>query len=95
LVTAEESKAVSAISEECSIPLSSVYRYIHELIDAGLLGIEKSVITNEGKRYEMYRSLVKSIHLNLNGNSMDIEITPREEVASKFYRLWSSLMEVK
>ncbi|MBI4258810.1 MAG: helix-turn-helix transcriptional regulator [Thaumarchaeota archaeon] len=95
LSTAHEAKPVSTLSKECSIPLSTAYRYIHDLIEAGLMGIERSVITEDGKRYELYRSLVKSISLNLNGNAVELEVEPREEDASKFYRLWSSLRKVK
>lgn len=95
VLTIQQAKSASDISYETRIPLSSVYRHVHELNQVGLLAVEQGVITKEGKRQELFRSVVKSIHLYLEPTSTSLDVQPNEDVESRFYRLWSSMKEVK
>ena len=88
-------KAASTLAVDLDIPLSTAYNYIHELMEAGLLAVERSVITDEGKRYAMYRSVAREIRFVILSNGTTVEISPNEDVATRFYRLWSSLKKVK
>ena len=88
-------KAASTLAVDLDIPLSTAYNYVHELMEAGLLAVERSVITDDGKRYAMYRSVAREIRFLVSSNGTTVEIFPNEEVTTRFYRLWSSLKKVK
>ena len=51
-----EAKSVEDMSRENDIPLSTCYRRVHDLLDAQLLVVQKVIVTNEGKKYELLRS---------------------------------------
>ncbi|MER5175360.1 MAG: hypothetical protein ABJB76_07610 [Candidatus Nitrosocosmicus sp.] len=48
-------KSVIDITIGCKIPISTVYRRVHELEKAGLFAIHGSIITVEGKKYNLYK----------------------------------------
>ena len=67
--TLEKPKSAMEISGEKSIPISTVYRRLQTLYDAKLLAISGS-INQDGKKYFLYKSKVKSISLQC-----DLEVT--------------------
>jgi len=91
----KEGKSASDLSSETRIPLSSVYRHIHELSEAGLLAVERAKITEQGKRLELYRSAVTEVNLKFEMPSDLLDLRPNEDIENKFYRLWSSIREVR
>ena len=70
---------------------SSVYRRITEFVDAGLLAVERIVITKDGKKYSLYRSTVRDMHAEYKSGILELNISPNEDVVSKLTRLWSSM----
>ena len=68
-------KSAIELSADCKIPISTAYRRVQELHDQKLLGISGS-INDDGKKYFLYKSKVKSIMVCFNRNSLDIEIVP-------------------
>ncbi len=88
-----EAKTVARISTELGLPLSTAYHYVSELAKAGLLSIERIIVTDDGKRYETYRSVIREIRAIIGSDNVVIEILPNEDVVGRFYRLWSSLKE--
>ena len=62
----DESKTVFQICDENIIPISSTYKKIRKLKDAGLLLIDKIVINEKGKKVVFYKSKIQSIELSLN-----------------------------
>ena len=67
--TLEKPKSAMEISGEKNIPISTVYRRLQTLYDAKLLAISGS-INQDGKKYFLYKSKVKSISLQC-----DLEVT--------------------
>ncbi|MFQ6011983.1 MAG: hypothetical protein ACE5KG_07405 [Nitrososphaerales archaeon] len=92
--TVKEAKSASDLSYETRVPLSSIYRYFRELNESGLVTVERATITDQGKRLELYRSLIKSVLVQFEPSSAYLELQPNEDSESKFYRLWSSIREV-
>lgn len=88
-----EAKTVARISTELGLPLSTAYHYVAELAKAGLLSIERITVTDDGKRYESYRSVVGEVRAIIESDNVVLEILPNEDVVGRFYRLWSSLKE--
>lgn len=75
--TLEKPKSAMEISNEKNIPISTVYRRLQTLYDAKLLAISGS-INQDGKKYFLYKSKVKSISLKC-----DLEVTVVELVSNK------------
>ena len=73
--TMDVPKSAMEISAESKIPISTVYRRLQTLHDNKLLGISGS-ISNDGKKYFLYRSKVKAISSSFKGNNIEIEIVP-------------------
>ena len=75
VATMDAPKSAMEISAESKIPISTVYRRLQTLHDNKLLGISGS-ISDDGKKYFLYRSKVKAISSSFNGNYVEIEIVP-------------------
>jgi predicted transcriptional regulator len=73
--TMTKPKTALEISAEHHIPISTVYRRLQTLHDAKLLAISGS-ISEEGKRYFMYKSKIQQITTSFNGNAIDVSIVP-------------------
>ena len=73
--TMDSPKSAIDLSAECKIPISTAYRRVQELHDNKLLGISGS-INDDGKKYFLYKSKIKSIMACFNGGSLEIEIVP-------------------
>lgn len=73
--TLEKPKSAMELSADKKIPISTVYRRLQTLYDAKLLAISGS-INEDGKKYFLYKSKVKSISLNCDLDDTSIEIVP-------------------
>ena len=87
------SKSVAALSRENDIPMSPCYRRVHELRDAGLLVVERIVVTPEGKRYELVRSAYRTFSIDFDGRAVKVTVEINEEIAEKLRRLWLSMRQ--
>lgn len=86
-------KSVEDLSKENDIPLSTCYRRVHELIDARILLVERIIVTQEGKRYEMVRSAYRTVQVDLEDGTMKVNALVNEDVAEKLRRLWISMKQ--
>jgi len=75
--TMEKPKSAMEISAETKIPISTVYRRLQTLHDNKLLRITGS-ISDDGKKYFLYKSRVKAIASTFNGSFVEIEIVPNK-----------------
>lgn len=75
--TREMPKSAIDLSDECGIPISTAYRRVQLLHSHKLLGISGS-INEDGKKYFLYKSKVKSIMTCFNNGSLDVEIVPND-----------------
>ena len=75
--TMDKPKSAMEISAETKIPISTVYRRLQTLHDNKLLGISGS-ISDDGKKYFLYKSRIKAIASTFNGNFVEIEIVPNK-----------------
>ncbi|MGH1568805.1 MAG: ArsR family transcriptional regulator [Nitrosopumilus sp.] len=73
--TLDKPKSAMEISGEKKIPISTVYRRLQTLFDAKLLAISGS-INQDGKKYFLYKSKVKSICLKCDLEVTSIELIP-------------------
>lgn len=79
--TLKKPKSAMELSGDKKIPISTVYRRLQTLYDAKLLAISGS-INEDGKKYFLYKSKVKSISLQCNLEETIIEIVPNSSSTS-------------
>lgn len=73
--TLDKPKTALEISMEHKIPISTVYRRLQDLHDAKLLVISGS-ISDEGKKFFMYKSKVRGISTIFDGGKIQITVIP-------------------
>jgi len=73
-------KTVQDMSDEQGVPLSSCYRRASELVDQGLLLVERIVITADGNRYRVYRSTFKTLEIALDFRGLSASAELNEAV---------------
>ncbi len=86
-----EGKTIEAISSENHIPISTAYRRVHELVDQGVVVVERIVLTPIGKRYSIYRGAFSEVRIDLESENLKVRVTPNVDVADKVYRVWQSM----
>ena len=96
ILTATVSEPLSALelSKKYDIPITTVYRRIEELVDAGLIAAVKSGRTIDGKWYDLYRSLMLRIDVSFDSGDISINATVDNHVSQKFTRVWTSIVTV-
>lgn len=77
--TIDMPKSAIDISNECGIPISTAYRRVQRLHSHKLLGISGS-ISQDGKKYFLYKSKIKSIMTCFNRGSVEVEIVPNSGI---------------
>jgi len=85
--TMSKGKPVEEISEESNIPPSTTYRRVQELSEMGLMVVERIVISENGKRYSIFRSAFKGVMAEMHSGQLHVEVTLNEDVADRFYRM--------
>ena len=66
-------KSAMEITQECYIPVSTVYRRIQMLHDAKMLFTSGS-ISGEGKKFFLYKSKIKEIQTHFNNGEVQVEL---------------------
>ncbi|HYW00656.1 MAG TPA: helix-turn-helix domain-containing protein [Candidatus Acidoferrum sp.] len=91
ILTATVDEPVSALdlSKTYDIPITTVYRRIEELVEAGLIAAVKSGRTADGKWYDLYRSLLKRIDVSFENGDVKVDVVVNEHVSDKFTRMWT------
>jgi len=84
-------KTVHEISKEQGVPISTCYRRARELVDEGLLVVERIVVTGDGKRYAVYRSSFKALGTLSDFSRLLISAELNDDVAEKFRSTWPSI----
>lgn len=83
--------SVNEIIRETEIPHTTAYRKVKWLLDHGLLSIEKTTITEEGKKFSMVRTVLRSFNVRYEIGSLTVEgeenFNPIERTAQDFFSL--------
>ena len=58
-------KTASDLSESLKIPLSSVYKKLSDLENLTLIRIEKTILSENGKRFKVYRSRISKAEISI------------------------------
>lgn len=87
----KQAKPVRLIEQETGLPQATVYRHVSRLLEEGLLAVERSALTDDGKRYDLYRSRLRSARIELDSGGYRIVWEPVEETEERLARVWRSL----
>ena len=67
-------KSIREISDETRVPLRTVYKKSQQFHDSKLLKVS-GFVTESGKKYFLYKSLIRSIVTSYNNNVLTVEVT--------------------
>jgi predicted transcriptional regulator len=87
--TVVKAKSGAELSAELGIPVRSLYRYIKDLSELGLLTVERSSFPHGGGKFDLYRSMVRSVTVKYEGNTVEIDLLPNEGILERFMRFWT------
>ncbi len=87
--TMHKPKSAMEIASESKIPISTVYRRLQTLYDNKLVKISGS-ISEDGKKYFLYKSKVKAISISCDCNNLEITIVPNIEVSEYLEKNYAS-----
>lgn len=71
-------KTAQELSEKYRIPLSSVYKKILDLENIALIKVEKWAISEDGKKFKVYKSRISKAEINIKKPEPVITLTPNE-----------------
>lgn len=73
--TSEEARSATELSECCELPLSTAYRKLDRLTEAGVL-VERTRVRLSGKHASEYRRAVEGVRVTISeGGEMELTIT--------------------
>ena len=58
-------KTASNLSQSLKIPLSSVYKKLSDLEDLTLIEIEKTILSEKGRRFKVYKSRINKAEISI------------------------------
>ena len=58
-------KTVSELSSSLKIPLSSVYKKLSDLENLTLVRVEKTILSEKGRRFKVYRSRINKAEISI------------------------------
>ena len=76
--TIKHGKTAMDLSEELRIPLSSVYKKISDLEEIALVKVEKWVLSDNGKKFRLYKSRISKADVSIKKPEPVIILTPNE-----------------
>ncbi len=79
------------IVKKTGIPVSSVYRRINQLEEQGLIGVDRTIVTPEGKSYNKYKALFSQVTIKFRDGDFLIEVVPNRKIVEKAASLFYSL----
>lgn len=83
------------IVKKFNIPHSTAYRKIKWMLDHDLLVVVRMGFTNDGKKYSLFRSTIRSVNVSYKKNEVTVEssknVDPIENTAKNFFSLEDSI----
>ena len=84
-------KSVKEISDKTGFPLPSTYRHVNGLVEDGLLFVERSAMTNDGKPYDLYRSTLRNIKIEVVADAVTVTWELNTSLDERLNHMWNSL----
>lgn len=91
--TSREPMSAKALSEECEVARSTIYRRVEEMLEHGLL-IERTRVRPDGSHHSVYEANVTHLGVDVENGRLDVRVQVHEGAAGRFSRMWSDIREV-
>lgn len=88
--TRRERLSAKALSEECSMSISTVSRRVNTLLEQDLL-FERTHVDPDGHHYSEYEARLDRVDIQLLETGFDVRIELREDAADRFTRIWDNM----
>ncbi|MDE1861820.1 MAG: helix-turn-helix transcriptional regulator [Thaumarchaeota archaeon] len=75
----KEGRTALELSEKYRIPLSSVYKKITDLEDIALVKVDRWELSENGKRFKVYKSRISKADIVIRKPEPTIILTPNQE----------------
>ncbi|HET6398688.1 MAG TPA: helix-turn-helix domain-containing protein [Candidatus Thermoplasmatota archaeon] len=82
---------VRTLVERSGIAQATLYRQVHTLVESGLLVVERSALTSDGKAYDLYRSRLRSARVGFEADKPEVSWEPNLPVEDRLLRMMGSL----
>ena len=89
-LTSKKEYSAIELSEELETSISTVYRKIKLLEDAGLIQHVKTVINHRGNEEKYYRCIIHEIKVSFKGNELSVSLQ-KKDYKDKYIRFWKML----
>lgn len=86
-----QARAVKDIAQSTGLPQATAYRHVGRLQEAGLLVLERSAMTQDGKRYDLYRSRLRVARIEMDASGERVTWEPNEATEERLASMWDSL----
>lgn len=73
--TSHKPKGARELAFLFDIPMASCYRKIKELLGAGLLEVESTELSADGKRYSVYKSQIDTVTLVYERGQLRVQVS--------------------
>ena len=86
-------RSVQEILAQLALPKSMVYSRLHDLRELGLVAVQRTVISPEGKRTDLFRSLLEEARIDLRAGAVTLTMRTRDLTTERLKSLWSDLRQ--
>lgn len=90
-LTASKPLSAMEIIEKAEIPSSSAYRRISQLEEQGLIGVDRTIVTPDGKSYNLYKAAFVKVTINFQAGHFIVEVVPNQDIVEKAAILFFSI----
>lgn len=77
--TIEQPRSVIDIVKALDIPMTTAYRRVNSLTEQKILKVTGSIVTDDGKKYFLYKSRIKAINVVFGLDSLDVQIAENKD----------------
>jgi DNA-binding IclR family transcriptional regulator len=89
----ETPRSANDLLRAVPVPQSTLYRRLGELKELGLVGVQRSILTEDGKKVDLFRSLLEEVDITLRGSSMSVRSRRRDLAAERLADLWGEVRD--
>ncbi|MFA9517318.1 ArsR/SmtB family transcription factor [Halopenitus sp. H-Gu1] len=90
--TSREPISAKALSDECDVARSTIYRRAEVMVTHDLL-VERTRIESDGSHHSVYEANIDHLDVDIDDGTIDVSVHVREGAAQRFSRIWSDIRE--
>lgn len=83
--------SVQDVVDRCGLPQASAYRKLRELQEGGLVGIQRSALSSDGHRTDLFRSLLPAARIRLERDRLEVTAEFRDLAAERLGEMWEQI----